>query len=147
MKTTAEDELGRAKSQSAQDRISFEDQLVEARQKIRQEEEQRIRHLEDKLRLANKSKEEAEIYANQQSSLVNQLQSNINTLTIENESLKRRVEELTQEVANKASEVNVAVMKAKTEFANQIVRLEAENSSVQELKDQNSQLEKRIKGF
>ena len=145
-KTVAEDELSRVKSQSVQDRVAFEDQLAENRQKVRLEEEQKYRQLEDKLRLANKSKEDAVSYANQQTSLANQLQSNVNTLTLENESLKRRIEELTQEVANKATEVNVAVMKTKTEFANQIVRLESENSSYQEVKHQNTALEKKMKG-
>ena len=142
----AEDELSRVKSQSVQDRVAFEDQLAENRQKVRLEEEQKYRQLEDKLRLANKSKEDSITYANQQTSQANQLQSSVNSLTLENESLKRRIEELTQEVANKATEVNVAVMKTKTEFTNQIVRLESENASYQEVKHQNTILEKKVQG-
>ena len=145
LKNVAEDELSRVKSQSVQDRVAFEDQLAENRQKVRLE-EQKYRQLEDKLRLANKSKEDSITYANQQTSQANQLQSSVNSLTLENESLKRRIEELTQEVANKATEVNVAVMKTKTEFTNQIVRLESENASYQEVKHQNTILEKKVQG-
>ncbi|XP_075259333.1 leucine-rich repeat-containing protein 45-like [Convolutriloba macropyga] len=144
LKNVTEDELSRVKSQSVQDRVAFEDQLAENRQKVRLEEEQKYRQLEDKLRLANKSKEDSITYANQQTSQANQLQSSVNSLTLENESLKRRIEELTQEVANKATEVNVAVMKTKTEFTNQIVRLESENASYQEVKHQNTILEKKV---
>ena len=141
-----EEELSRAKSQAMQDRVAFEDELTEARQRVRLEEEQKSRHVEDKLKLANKSKEDLQQYANQQTNLVNQLQSNVSSLTIENEALKRRQEELTQEIAAKAAEISVAVMKTKTEYANQIIRLESENSSYQELKEQNLQLDKRLQG-
>ena len=145
-KMSLEEELSRAKSQAMQDRVAFEDELTEARQRIRLEEEQKYRHVEDKLKLAVKSKEELQQYANQQTNLVNQLQSSVSSLTIENEALKRRQEELTQEVAAKAAEVNVAVMKTKTDFANQIIRLESENSSYQEMKEQNVQLDRRLQG-
>lgn len=56
--------------------------------------EQRRAATEEKLRVIQTSRDELQTYANQQSGLVSELQSRSSQLTIDNESLRRRITDL-----------------------------------------------------
>jgi len=58
--------------------------------------EQRRTAVEDKLRVLQTSRDELQTYASQQSGLVSELQSRNSQLTIDNESLRRRITDLQQ---------------------------------------------------
>jgi len=58
--------------------------------------EQRRTAIEEKLRVMQSSRDELQTYASQQSGLVGDLQSRNSQLTIDNESLRRRIADLQQ---------------------------------------------------
>ena len=58
--------------------------------------EQRRTAIEEKLRVTQASRDELQTYATQQSGLVSELQSRNSQLSIDNESLRRRVTDLQQ---------------------------------------------------
>lgn len=58
--------------------------------------EQRWTSIEEKLKVAQALRDELQTYATQQSSLVTELQSRNSQLTIDNESLRRRITDLQQ---------------------------------------------------
>ena len=58
--------------------------------------EQRRAAVEERLRVAQTSRDELQTFATQQSALVTELQSRNSQLTIDNESLRRRVTDLQQ---------------------------------------------------
>ena len=58
--------------------------------------EQRRTAIEEKLRVVQASRDELQTYATQQSGLVSELQSRNSQLSIDNESLRRRITDLQQ---------------------------------------------------
>jgi len=69
--------------------------LACARERMRMQEQRRTA-VEEKLRVLQASRDELQTYAKQQSGLVGELQSRNSQLTIDNESLRRRLADLQQ---------------------------------------------------
>ncbi|MGH0189312.1 UNVERIFIED_CONTAM: hypothetical protein FKN15_034690 [Acipenser sinensis] len=137
------DQLNRHREESErslQDRVQ---KLEEIR--IQLEEQQRVSHMEEKLRLLTQSRDESQIHCTQQKQTVSELQAKNNHLALEMEGLKRRIEELQQELGGKEQEKVAEVNKVRVELQEQIGHLQAERATQGGLKEKIAVLEREMK--
>lgn len=130
-----EEEISRHKSNNLVDKLNHEEQLQSAKQRIKAEEEQRHRALEERVRVLQTSKDELQSHCNQQASLVSELQSRNSGLTLEVENLKRRLEEMGQELAEKNNYTLAEVNKVKMDLNQTLNKLDGERSVHSELRE------------
>ncbi|XP_064621256.1 leucine-rich repeat-containing protein 45-like [Lineus longissimus] len=139
-----EEEISRMKNVHVADRLQNEEHLMITKQKIRQEEEQRCKQYEEKIRLLQQSKDETQSHANMLSGTVQDLQSKNSGLVLENEALKRKIEGFQNELAGKNSEMMTEVGKVRLEMAQRMNKLEAENQTQSELRDKMHNLDQQL---
>ncbi|PVD37436.1 hypothetical protein C0Q70_00026 [Pomacea canaliculata] len=139
-----EEEISRLKSNNMADKLLAEEQLQSAKQRIRAEEEQRHRQLEEKVRVLQTTKDELQSHCNQQAALVSELQSRNSGLTLEVENLKRRLEEMGHELADKNNYTMAEVGKVKIELNQVVNKLESERSLNAELREKLSQVDREL---
>ncbi|XP_077980716.1 leucine-rich repeat-containing protein 45-like [Glandiceps talaboti] len=139
-----EEEASRIKALQVSERMSHEENLLQAKQRIKDEELQRSKHLEDKIRMLQNAKDDIQQHSSQQSQTIAELQSRFSNSTYEVESLKRKIEDLNQELSGKSNETLSEVAKVKLSFQKQINRMEADIQDVDELRDKCNKLEKQL---
>lgn len=140
-----EEELSRVRALSVTERAQAEEELIKVRNQVRLEEQQRVSHLEEKLRLLTQSRDESQIHCTQQKQTVSELQAKNNHLALEMEGLKRRIEELQQELGGKEQEKVAEVNKVRVELQEQIGHLQAERATQGGLKEKIAALEREMK--
>ncbi|KAK7501490.1 hypothetical protein BaRGS_00007294 [Batillaria attramentaria] len=139
-----EEEISRLKSNNLVDKLNAEEQLQSSKQRIKAEEEQRHRQLEERVRVLQTSKDELQSHCNQQASLVSELQSKNSGLTLEVDNLKRRLEEMGQELAEKNNYTMAEVNKVKVELNQTLSKLDGERSVHSELREKLAQADREL---
>ncbi|XP_028571944.2 leucine-rich repeat-containing protein 45 [Podarcis muralis] len=140
-----EEELSRVKAAALVERGQIEEELIKAKNQARLEEQQRQEHLEEKLRLMMQSRDEAQNYCLQQKQAVAEAQSREGHLSLQVEGLKRRVEELQQELSSKEQEKVTEINKVRVGLQEQIGHLEAERTAQEGLREKIAALERQLK--
>lgn len=140
-----EEELSRVKAVALSERSQAEEELIKAKNQVRLEEQQHLAHLEEKLRLLAQARDEAQSTCVQQKQTVADAQARASQLGLQVESLRRRLEELQQELSNKDQEKVAEVMRVRLELQEQNGRLQAELTAQEALKEKAAALERQLK--
>ncbi|KAF5911384.1 hypothetical protein HPG69_018687 [Diceros bicornis minor] len=107
--------------------------------------QQRLAHLEEKLRLLAQARDEAQSACLQQKQTVADSQARASQLGLQVEGLRRRLEELQQELSNKDQEKVAEVTRVRVELQEQNGRLQAELTAQEALKEKAAALERQLK--
>ena len=102
--------------------------------------------LEERVRNLQLAKDELAAQHTQQTNALGETHSRAHQLALEGETLKRRIEDLIQQLANKSQETVAEVAKVKLEYQHKLARLEQEHLAMQELYDRIGALEREIEG-
>lgn len=145
VRLSLEEELSRVKAAALSERGQAEEELIKAKNQVRLEEQQRLAHLEEKLRLMAQARDEAQGTCLQQRQTVAEAQARGSQLSLQVEGLKRRLEELQQELNNQNQEKVAEVTRVRTELQEQIGRLQAELTAQEALKEKVAALERQLK--
>ncbi|KAM5309033.1 leucine-rich repeat-containing protein 45 isoform 3-T3 [Glossophaga mutica] len=140
-----EEELSRVKALALSERSQAEEELIKAKNQVRLEEQQHLAHLEEKLRLLAQARDEAQSTCVQQRQVVAEAQARASQLGLQLEGLRRRLEELQQELSNKDQEKVAEVTRVRVELQEQIGRLQAELTAQEALKEKVAALERQLK--
>ncbi|KAM9043808.1 leucine-rich repeat-containing protein 45 isoform 1-T1 [Megaptera novaeangliae] len=145
VRLSLEEELSRAKAAALSERSQAEEELIKAKNQVRLEEQQRLAHLEEKLRLLAQARDEAQSACLQQKQAVADAQARASQLDRQVEGLRRRLEELQQELSNKDQEKAAEVTRVRLELQEQNGRLQAELTAQEALKEKAAALERQLK--
>ncbi|KAM9210406.1 leucine-rich repeat-containing protein 45 [Dugong dugon] len=145
MRLTLEEELSHAKAAALIDRGQAEEELIKAKSQVRLEEQQRLAHLEEKLRLLAQARDEAQNACLQQKQVVAEAQARAGQLSLQVDGLRRRLEELQQELSDKEQEKVAEVNRVRMELQEQIGRLQAELTAQEGLREKVAALERQLK--
>ncbi|XP_026936860.1 leucine-rich repeat-containing protein 45 isoform X5 [Sagmatias obliquidens] len=145
VRLSLEEELSRAKAAALSERSQAEEELIKAKNQVRLEEQQRLAHLEEKLRLLAQARDEAQSACLQQKQVVADAQARASQLGRQVEGLRRRLEELQQELSNKDQEKAAEVTRVRLELQEQNGRLQAELTAQEALKEKAAALERQLK--
>uniref|UniRef100_A0A8P4K7T1 Leucine rich repeat containing 45 n=1 Tax=Dicentrarchus labrax TaxID=13489 RepID=A0A8P4K7T1_DICLA len=140
-----EEELSKAKAACVTERAQAEEELGRMRAQVRQEEQEHVSSLEEKLRSVRSSLQEVQLHCSQQKQTISELQVKNSQLSIEMDGLRRRIEELQQELSGKDQEKVAEVSRVRVELQEQIGHLQAERTAQGGLKEKISALEREIK--
>ncbi|XP_015275847.1 PREDICTED: leucine-rich repeat-containing protein 45 [Gekko japonicus] len=140
-----EEELSQVKAAAVVEQGRVEEELIKAKHQARLEEQQQLDHLKEKLRLMAQSRDEAQNYCLQQKQAVAEALGKESQLSVQLEGLKRRMEELQQELSSKEQEKVAEVNKVRVELQEQIGHLEAERTAQEGLREKISALERQLK--
>lgn len=140
-----EEELSRAKAAALSERGRAEEELMKAKNQVRLEEQQRLALLEEKLRLLAQARDEAQATCLQQKQMVAEAQARGSQLGLQVEALRRRLEELQQELSNKDQEKVAEVTRVRVELQEQNGRLQAELAAQEALKEKVAALERQLR--
>ncbi|XP_011921458.1 PREDICTED: leucine-rich repeat-containing protein 45 isoform X1 [Cercocebus atys] len=140
-----EEELGRVKAAALSERGQAEEELIKAKNQAHLEERQRLAHLEDKLRLLAQARDEAQGACLQQRQAVAEAQTRASQLGLQVENLRRRLEELQQELSLKDQERVAEVSRVRVELQEQNGRLQAELAAQEALREKVAALERQLK--
>ena len=138
-------ELSQVKAAALSERGRAEEELLKAKSQVRLEEQQRLAHLEEKLRLLAQARDEAQSACLQQKQMVADAQARASQLGLQVEGLRRRLEELQQELSNKDQEKAAEVTRVRLELQEQNGRLQAELTAQEALKEKAAALERQLK--
>ncbi|XP_054702082.1 leucine-rich repeat-containing protein 45 isoform X3 [Grus americana] len=142
-----EEELSQVKAAALTERGQAEEELIKVRNRARLEEQQRLEHLEEKLRLMTESRDEAQNCCLKQKQMVAEAQTKANQLSLHADGLRRRLEELQQDLNSKEEEKVTEVNKVKVELQEQIGHLQAERTAQEGLREKISALERQLKAL
>ncbi|XP_067914277.1 leucine-rich repeat-containing protein 45 [Heterodontus francisci] len=145
MRIQLETELSRIKATAITDRAQAEEELLKMKNQVRLEEQERSAHLEEKLHLLGQSRDESQNRCTIQKQTITELQAKNNKFTFEIEGLKRRIDELNQELSGKDQEKVAEVNNVRVELQEQIGHLQAERIAQEGLKEKISALERQMK--
>ncbi|XP_030894795.1 leucine-rich repeat-containing protein 45 isoform X4 [Leptonychotes weddellii] len=145
LRLSLEEELSRVKAAALSERGQAEEELIKAKNQVRLEERQHLAHLEEKLRLQAQARDEAQSACLQQRQTVAEAQARASQLGLQVEGLRRRLEELQQELSNKDQEKVAEVTRVRVELREQNGRLQAELTAQEALKEKVAALERRLK--
>lgn len=145
VRLSLEEELSRVKAVALTERGRAEEELIKAKNQVRLEEQQRLGHLEEKLRLLAQARDEAQSTCLQQREAVAEAQARASQLGLQVEGLRRRLEELQQELSNKDQEKVAEVTRVRVELQEQNGRLQAELAAQEALKEKVAALERQLK--
>ncbi|XP_049716370.1 leucine-rich repeat-containing protein 45 isoform X2 [Loxodonta africana] len=109
------------------------------------EEQQRLAHLEEKLRLLAQARDEAQNACLQQKQAVAEAQARASQLSLQVDGLRQRLEELQQELSSKDQEKVVEVNRVRVELQEQIGHLQAELTAQDGLREKVAALERQLK--
>lgn len=140
-----EEELSRVKAAALSERGQAEEELIKAKNQVRLEEQQRLAHLEEKLRLLAQARDEAQSACLQQRQTVAEAQAQASQLGLQVEGLRRRLQELQQELSNKDQEKVAEVTRVRVELQEQNGRLQAELTAQEALREKVAALERQLK--
>ncbi|XP_009582607.1 PREDICTED: leucine-rich repeat-containing protein 45, partial [Fulmarus glacialis] len=142
-----EEELSQVKAAALTQRGQAEEELIKVRNQARLEEQQRLEHLEEKLRLMTESRDEAQNCCLKQKQMVGEAQAKANQLSLHADRLRRRLEELQQDLNSKEEEKVTEVNKVKVELQEQIGHLQAERTAQEGLREKIAALERQLKAL
>ncbi|XP_027019067.2 leucine-rich repeat-containing protein 45 isoform X2 [Tachysurus fulvidraco] len=142
-----EEELSRTKAAMMTARVQAEEELGKVRAQARLEEQQHLNSMEEKLRSTRQSRDEAQSHCTQQKQTITELQSRVGQQSIETDALRRRIDELQQELAGKEQEKVAEVTRVKVELQEQIGHLQAERTAQSGLKEKIAALEREMKAL
>ncbi|XP_008826539.1 leucine-rich repeat-containing protein 45 isoform X2 [Nannospalax galili] len=145
VRLSLEEELSRVKAAALSERGQAEEELIKARNQARLEEQHRLAHLEEKMRLLAQARDEAQSTCLQQKQLVAEAQARTSQLNLQLEGQRRRQEELQQELSNKDQEKVAEVTRVRVEMQEQMGRLQADLVSQEALKEKVAALERQLK--
>ncbi|KAM6050850.1 leucine-rich repeat-containing protein 45 isoform 2-T3 [Chlamydotis macqueenii] len=140
-----EEELSQVKAAALTERGQAEEELIKVRNQARLEEQQRLEHLEEKLQLMTESRDEAQSCCLKQKQVVADAQARANQLSLHADGLRRRLEELQQDLNSKEEEKVTEVNKVKVELKEQIGHLQAERIAQEGLREKIAALERQLK--
>uniref|UniRef100_A0A8C3YPU6 Leucine rich repeat containing 45 n=1 Tax=Catagonus wagneri TaxID=51154 RepID=A0A8C3YPU6_9CETA len=140
-----EEELSRVKAAVLSERGQAEEELFKAKSQARLEEQQRLAHLEEKLRLLAQARDEAQSSCLQQKQTVADARARASQLGLQVEGLRRRLEELQQELSDKDQEKTAEVTRVRVELQEQSGRLQAALAAQEALKEKTAALERQLK--
>ncbi|KAL9833405.1 leucine-rich repeat-containing protein 45 isoform 2-T2 [Geothlypis trichas] len=146
IRISLDEELSQVKAAALAERGRAEEELMKARSQARLE-EQRLEHLEEKLRLMTESRDEAQNCCLKQKEMVAEAQAKAKQLSLYADGLKRRLEELQQYVDRKEEEKVTELNKVKVELQEQIGHLEAERTAQSGLREKIAALERQLKAL
>ncbi|XP_072339528.1 leucine-rich repeat-containing protein 45 isoform X2 [Scyliorhinus torazame] len=140
-----ETELSRLKAAALTNRAQAEEELIKMKNQIRLEEQERLLHLEEKLHFVSQSRDESQNRCTNQKQTINEIQAKNNKFTFEIEGLKRRIEELNEELSGKDQQKVAEVNNVRVELQEQIGHLQTERIAQEGLKEKISALERQLK--
>ncbi|MBN3300585.1 leucine-rich repeat-containing protein 45 [Amia ocellicauda] len=140
-----EEELSRARAACVSERAQAEEELGKMRSQVRLEEQQRLSVAEEKLRALRQSRDEAQGLCAQQKQTMAELQAKNSQLVLEMDGLRRRIEELQQELSGKEQEKVAELSRVRVELQEQIGHLQAERTAQGGLKEKIAALEREAK--
>ncbi|XP_036394257.1 leucine-rich repeat-containing protein 45 [Megalops cyprinoides] len=140
-----EEELSRVKAASMTERAQAEEELGKVRAQVRLEEQQRLTGMEEKLRALRQSRDESQVHCSQQKQTIADLQAKNSQQSLEMEGLRRRIDELQQELSGKEQEKVAEVSRVRVELQEQIGHLQAERTAQGGLKEKIAALEREMK--
>ncbi|XP_047464791.1 leucine-rich repeat-containing protein 45 [Mugil cephalus] len=140
-----EEELSKAKAACVTERAQAEDELRRVRAQARLEEQEYVSSMEEKLHAVRSSLQEVQLHCSQQKQTTSELQAKNSQQSIEMDGLRRRIEELQQELSGKDQEKVAEVSQVRVELQEQIGHLQAERTAQAGLKEKISALEREIK--
>uniref|UniRef100_A0A8C9FE47 Leucine rich repeat containing 45 n=1 Tax=Pavo cristatus TaxID=9049 RepID=A0A8C9FE47_PAVCR len=140
-----EEELSQVKAAALTERSHAEEELIKVRNQARLDEQQRLEHLEEKLRLMTEARDEAQNCCLKQKQMVGEAQVKANQLSLHADGLRRRIEELQQDLNSKEQEKVTEVNKVKVELQEQIGHLQAERTAQEGLREKIAALERQLK--
>uniref|UniRef100_A0A3B4GNM3 Leucine rich repeat containing 45 n=1 Tax=Pundamilia nyererei TaxID=303518 RepID=A0A3B4GNM3_9CICH len=138
-------ELSKAKAAFVAERAQAEEELGRVRAQVRLEEQEHASSLEEKLRSVRSSLQEVQLHCSQQKQTISELQAKNSQQSIEMDGLRRRIEELQQELCCKDQEKVAEVSRVRVELQEQIGHLQAERTAQGALKEKISALERELK--
>ncbi|KAM6162972.1 leucine-rich repeat-containing protein 45 [Rhynchocyon petersi] len=142
---TLEEELSRVKAAALSERGQMAEELLKAKTQVRLEEQQRLAHSEEKLRLLAQARDEAQSACLQQRQVVAEAQARADQLGVQVDSLQRRLQELQQELSHKDQEKAVEVSRVRVELQEQVGHLQAELTVQEGLREKVAALERQLK--
>ncbi|KAI2658868.1 Leucine-rich repeat-containing protein 45 [Labeo rohita] len=140
-----EEELSRVKASLVTERAQAEEELGKVRAQVRLEEQQHLSSLEEKLRAVRQSRDESQNHCTQQKQTIAELHARVGQQSIEMDTLRRRIDELQQELAGKEQEKVADVTRVRVELQEQIGHLQAERTAQGGLKEKIAALEREMK--
>uniref|UniRef100_A0A667X941 Leucine rich repeat containing 45 n=1 Tax=Myripristis murdjan TaxID=586833 RepID=A0A667X941_9TELE len=140
-----EEEVSKAKAACVTERSQAEEELGKVRVQIRQEQQEHVASLEEKLRSVRQSRQEVQSHCSQQKQTIADLQAKNSQQSIEIDGFRRRIEELQQELSGKDQEKVAEVSRVRVELQEQIGHLQAERTAQGGLKEKISALEREMK--
>ncbi|XP_070708492.1 leucine-rich repeat-containing protein 45 [Pempheris klunzingeri] len=140
-----EEEVSKAKAACVTERVKAEEELARMRAQLRLEEQEHVSSLEEKLSLVRSSLQEVQLHCSQQKQTISELQAKNSQQSVEMDGLRRRIEELQQELSGKDQEKVAEVSRVRVELQESIGHLQAERTSQGSLKEKISALEREIK--
>uniref|UniRef100_A0A803XYD2 Leucine rich repeat containing 45 n=1 Tax=Meleagris gallopavo TaxID=9103 RepID=A0A803XYD2_MELGA len=140
-----EEELSQVKAAALTERGHAEEELIKVRNQARLDEQQRLEHLEEKLQLMTEARDEAQNCCLKQKQMVGEAQVKANQLSLHADGLRRRIEELQQDLNSKEQEKVTEVNKVKVELQEQIGHLQAERTAQEGLREKIAALERQLK--
>uniref|UniRef100_A0A8C8AW84 Leucine rich repeat containing 45 n=1 Tax=Otus sunia TaxID=257818 RepID=A0A8C8AW84_9STRI len=147
VRAALEEELSQVKAAALSERGQAEEELIKVRNQARLEEQQRLEHLEEKLRLMTESRDEAQNCCFKQKQMVAEAQAKASQLSLQADGLRRRLEELQQDLNSKDEEKVMEVNKVKVELQEQIGHLQAERAAQDGLREKIAALERQLKAL
>ncbi|XP_026207612.1 leucine-rich repeat-containing protein 45 [Anabas testudineus] len=140
-----EEELSKAKVACVAERAQAEEELGKVRTQVRLEEQEHVSALKEKLRLLRSSLQEVQLQGSLQKQTISELQAKNSQQSVEMDGLRRRIEELQQEMLGKDQEKVAEVSRVRLELQEQIGHLQAERTAQGALKEKIMALEREIK--
>ncbi|XP_068610553.1 leucine-rich repeat-containing protein 45 [Brachionichthys hirsutus] len=140
-----EEELSKARASCITERAQAEEELGRLQAQLRLEEQQHVSSLMDKLHSVRASLQEVQLHCSQQKQMISELQAKNSQQSIETDALRRRMEELQQELSGKEQEKVAEVGRVKLELQEQIGHLHAERTAQGGLKEKIGALERELK--
>ncbi|NWI87696.1 LRC45 protein, partial [Pitta sordida] len=147
IRTSLEEELSQVKAAALAERGQAEEEFIKARSQARLEEQQRLEHLEEKLRQMTELRDEAQNCFLRQKEMVAEAQAKAKQSSLHADGLRRRLEELQQDLNRKEEEKVTEVNKVKVELQEQIGHLEAERTVQDGLREKIAALERQLKAL
>ncbi|XP_028709490.1 leucine-rich repeat-containing protein 45 isoform X2 [Peromyscus leucopus] len=145
LRLSLEEELSRMKAAVLSERGQAEEELIKARNQARLEEQHRLAHLEEKIRLLAQARDEAQATCLQQKQMVAESQTRASQLNLQMEGQQRRLEELQQELSNKDQEKVAEVARVRVEMQEQMGRMQADLVAQEVLREKVAALERQLK--
>ncbi|XP_056286255.1 leucine-rich repeat-containing protein 45 isoform X1 [Pseudoliparis swirei] len=142
-----EEELSKARAACVTERAQAEEELARVRAQVRLEEQEQVSSLEEKLRSVRSLQQEVQLHCSQQKQSISELQAKNSQQSVEANGLRRRTEELQQELSGKDQEKVAEVSRMRVELQEQIGHLQAERTAQGGLKEKISALEREMKAL